>query len=162
MAITGRGRFNLVASLALLATVVFLATKNTSFHKISVKELLIFPEVLEEDIGFHNEQADIPYDPHDTIRLSTENKTNQDSPPTKNVQKKAGNCREVQFSKTKLPLTYLTSSPGSGNTWVRYLLQQATGKYIYSQSVLELLNYYVYNLLFTILMILILLKNIFQ
>ena len=144
MAITWRGRFNLVASLALLATVVFLATKYTSFHKISVTELQKFPEILEEDIGFHNKQADIPYAPHDTIQLSTENKTNQDSPPTKNVQKKVGNCREVQFSKTMLPLTYLTSTPGSGNTWVRYLLQQATGKYIYSQSVLELLNYYVY------------------
>ena len=131
MAITGRGRFYLVASLAMLATIVFLTSKSKSFNRTSVTELQIFPEVLEEDEDtvFHKKQGDILYDPHGTISLSSENKTDQDFPPTENMEKEAGNCRQVQFSKRKLPLTYLSSSPGSGNTWVRHLLQQATGKY---------------------------------
>ena len=37
-------------------------------------------------------------------------------------------CRKVQFLPKKVDLTYLVSFPGSGNTWVRHLLQQATGK----------------------------------
>ena len=37
-------------------------------------------------------------------------------------------CVGVHLSHTKLPLTYLASFPGSGNTWVRHLLQQASGK----------------------------------
>ena len=37
-------------------------------------------------------------------------------------------CLDLHLSKTKLPLTYLASFPGSGNTWVRHLLQQASGK----------------------------------
>ena len=45
-------------------------------------------------------------------------------------KKKTSDCREVQFSKTELPLTYLASVQGSGNTWVRHLLQQTTGEYI--------------------------------
>ena len=43
-----------------------------------------------------------------------------------------GDCRKVQFSAMKLPRTYLASFPGSGNTWVRHLLQQATGKKAFS------------------------------
>ena len=128
MAITGRGRYYLAASLTInmLAAIVFLTTK-----RINVTELEIFPEILGEDEtkGIHNEQGDILYDARVTISLSSEITTNQDYPRTKNVKKEAGNCREVQFSKSKLPLTYLSSLPGSGNTWVRHLLQQATGKY---------------------------------
>ena len=45
-------------------------------------------------------------------------------------KKETRDCREVQFSKTELPLTYLASVQGSGNTWVRHLLQQTTGEYI--------------------------------
>ena len=45
-------------------------------------------------------------------------------------KKETSDCREVQFSKTALPLTYLASVQGSGNTWVRHLLQQTTGEYI--------------------------------
>ena len=37
-------------------------------------------------------------------------------------------CLRMHKSETKLPLTYLASFPGSGNTWVRHLLQQASGK----------------------------------
>ena len=44
------------------------------------------------------------------------------------LQKKIQDCRPLGYSKTSLPLTALVSFPGSGNTWVRHLLQQATGK----------------------------------
>ena len=37
------------------------------------------------------------------------------------------NCLALHFSATKLPRTALASFPGSGNTWTRHLLQQATG-----------------------------------
>ncbi|XP_065207725.1 WSCD family member CG9164 [Planococcus citri] len=38
-------------------------------------------------------------------------------------------CQPLKFLKTrsKRPITALASFPGSGNTWLRYLLQQATG-----------------------------------
>ncbi|KAK2180604.1 hypothetical protein NP493_436g02019 [Ridgeia piscesae] len=43
------------------------------------------------------------------------------------------NCQPPQFSQVPLTATALASSPGSGSTWLRYLLQQATG--IYTGSV---------------------------
>jgi len=41
----------------------------------------------------------------------------------------ASSCRQrtVKLSKTPLPITGLVSFPGSGNTWVRHLIQQMTG-----------------------------------
>nr|XP_002735861.2 PREDICTED: WSC domain-containing protein 2-like [Saccoglossus kowalevskii] len=38
-------------------------------------------------------------------------------------------CVKLHFSNKPLPLVALASFPGSGNTWVRHLLQQATGIY---------------------------------
>ena len=46
----------------------------------------------------------------------------------KSKRDKSKSCQAVGFSKTALPRTALASFPGSGNTWVRHLLQQATGK----------------------------------
>ncbi|XP_077866233.1 uncharacterized protein LOC144353830 [Saccoglossus kowalevskii] len=40
---------------------------------------------------------------------------------------------DLRFSEKKLPIVALASPPGAGNTWVRHLLQQATG--IYTGSV---------------------------
>lgn len=38
-------------------------------------------------------------------------------------------CQQtIQMSPKALPVTALASYPGSGNTWLRYLIQQATGK----------------------------------
>ena len=36
-------------------------------------------------------------------------------------------CKERRFLDRKSPVVALVSSPGSGNTWLRYLLEQATG-----------------------------------
>ncbi|XP_078682313.1 WSCD family member GA21586-like [Branchiostoma floridae x Branchiostoma belcheri] len=36
-------------------------------------------------------------------------------------------CTALRYSATPLPITALVSFPGSGNTWLRYLVQQATG-----------------------------------
>ncbi|XP_046543868.1 WSCD family member CG9164-like [Haliotis rubra] len=36
-------------------------------------------------------------------------------------------CKTIGFSPTPMPLTALASFPGSGNTWLRHLVQQATG-----------------------------------
>ena len=49
-------------------------------------------------------------------------------PNNHQLQKKIKDCRPLGYSKTSLPLTALASFPGSGNTWVRHLLQQATGR----------------------------------
>ena len=38
-------------------------------------------------------------------------------------------CAERTFLNHKSPVTALVSFPGSGNTWLRYLLEQATGIY---------------------------------
>ena len=37
-------------------------------------------------------------------------------------------CTDLSFSDSPLPLTALASFPGSGNTWLRHLVQQSTGK----------------------------------
>ena len=37
-----------------------------------------------------------------------------------------GSCVELGLSPSPLPLTALASFPGSGNTWVRHLIQQIT------------------------------------
>ncbi|CAH1780844.1 unnamed protein product [Owenia fusiformis] len=42
-------------------------------------------------------------------------------------------CQPLKFSKRLLPVTALYSIPGSGNTWLRHLIQQITG--IYTGSV---------------------------
>ncbi|XP_059487763.1 WSCD family member AAEL009094-like [Neocloeon triangulifer] len=38
-------------------------------------------------------------------------------------------CHQLHFKVPPGPVTALVSFPGSGNTWVRYLIQQATGTY---------------------------------
>lgn len=37
-------------------------------------------------------------------------------------------CRPLRYLSNPKPPVALVSFPGSGNTWLRYLLQQATGK----------------------------------
>jgi hypothetical protein len=37
-------------------------------------------------------------------------------------------CQPLRFLEEPGPVVALASFPGSGNTWVRYLLQQATGE----------------------------------
>jgi hypothetical protein len=37
-------------------------------------------------------------------------------------------CQALRFLEEPGPVVALASFPGSGNTWVRYLLQQATGE----------------------------------
>lgn len=40
---------------------------------------------------------------------------------------KPKSCGNVSFSKIALPTTVLVSFQGSGNTWLRHLIQEATG-----------------------------------
>ena len=40
-------------------------------------------------------------------------------------------CHSLGYSSKALPVTALASFPGSGNTWVRHLLQEATGKHYF-------------------------------
>ena len=36
-------------------------------------------------------------------------------------------CTDLSLSPTPLPITALASFPGSGNTWIRHLIQEVTG-----------------------------------
>ena len=47
--------------------------------------------------------------------------------------KKRYHCQIVKFANPSLPVTALASYEGSGNTWARHLLQEATG--IWPESV---------------------------
>lgn len=55
------------------------------------------------------------------------------TPPIDIIRRKATrkplppNCQSLHYSKDRLPLTALASFPGAGNTWLRHLIQQATG-----------------------------------
>ena len=56
-------------------------------------------------------------------------------------------CRVIRYSNANLPMTSLASFPGSGNTWVRHLLQQATGMILFENflkclSVCEMVNFF--------------------
>ena len=52
----------------------------------------------------------------------------QNNKESRKVPGPTGDCRPQGYSKVKLPMTALASFPGSGNTWVRHLLQQSTGR----------------------------------
>ena len=63
--------------------------------------------------------------------LSTQSARLQEKKESNGSRKVAGptgDCRPQGYSKVKLPITALASFPGSGNTWVRHLLQQSTGR----------------------------------
>ena len=48
-------------------------------------------------------------------------------PPVKAVRER--NCSSLSYVSPAGPLTALASYPGSGNTWARHIIQQATGGY---------------------------------
>lgn len=53
-------------------------------------------------------------------------------------------CKKPHLSETPLPVIALASFPGSGNTWVRHILQQATGILtgsIYNDKVLKMMGF---------------------
>ena len=52
---------------------------------------------------------------------------NASDPKSMGTQKQ--DCKSLHFSKKPLPVTALFSYPGSGNTWIRHLLQQSTGEW---------------------------------
>lgn len=57
---------------------------------------------------------------------------------------KSWKCKTPHFSKQSLPLTALVSFPGSGNTWIRHILQQATGintGSVYRDYILKILGF---------------------
>ena len=60
------------------------------------------------------------------------------SEDSKIVRRMPGNtitwCKDLGMKAATGPLTALASFPGSGNTWCRYLIQQATGKISYATS----------------------------
>ena len=55
----------------------------------------------------------------------------QEEPVQEATEKEtSGRCTAVKFGeKGSFPLTSLSSYPGSGNTWVRYLIEEYTGYY---------------------------------
>ena len=59
---------------------------------------------------------------------STRLQNNKETNGSRKVPGPTRDCRPQGYSKVKLPMTALASFPGSGNTWVRHLLQQSTGR----------------------------------
>ena len=48
------------------------------------------------------------------------------------------NCSSLSYISPAGPVTALASFPGSGNTWMRHLLQQSTGKYLTARKELNI------------------------
>ena len=75
-------------------------------------------------------------------KLMTNEKTNNSNlimePPVEEVPQRI--CSSLSYISPAGPVTGLASFPGSGNTWMRHLLQQSTGKYLIA---LKVLNRYV-------------------
>ena len=59
---------------------------------------------------------------------------NKETNGSRKVPGPTGDCRPQGYAKVKLPITALASFPGSGNTWVRHLLQQSTGRSDWNQA----------------------------
>ena len=51
-----------------------------------------------------------------------------------------GSCCPLKFAHKSFPKTAMASHPGSGNTWVRHLIQQLTGKFLF--FILFICNFY--------------------
>ena len=47
-----------------------------------------------------------------------------------NINKTFTHCQKMKFANPSLLTTALASFPGSGNTWIRHLIQEATGIFI--------------------------------
>jgi len=56
------------------------------------------------------------------------NAREEQTPEADDVGKRRYNCPIPRFSDVPMKATALASRPGSGNTWVRHLVQEATGK----------------------------------
>ena len=65
---------------------------------------------------------------------STRLQNNKETNGSRKVPGPTGDCRPQGYAKVKLPITALASFPGSGNTWVRHLLQQSTGRSDWNQA----------------------------
>ena len=59
-----------------------------------------------------------------TTKVGEELKVKSTAPP---ASPKPEKCTVPHFADPPLPVTALASYPGSGNTWVRFLLEQTTG-----------------------------------
>ena len=46
------------------------------------------------------------------------------------INKTFTHCHKMKFANPSLPTTALASFPGSGNTWIRHLIQEATGTFV--------------------------------
>ena len=54
------------------------------------------------------------------------------------LQINRSSCVPLHYSRTDLPLVLLVSFPGSGNTWTRHLIQQATGILYYPRQYVKI------------------------
>ena len=108
--------------------IMFDILKDNSETKSSCK-MLMDESILLRALEFgpflsNNAQEMLPELRH--TRTSSGNKTQINDPTNQKAKPKS--CQSIGYSSIKLPITALASFPGSGNTWVRHLLEQATGE----------------------------------
>ena len=77
----------------------------------------------------YSEQTDSGAAAHRLEDTSLEDSQQKDSVETHRPEAK---CPDLHFSRKTLPVTALASFPGSGNTWLRHLIQQSTGERVMS------------------------------
>ncbi|XP_002739606.2 sialate:O-sulfotransferase 1-like [Saccoglossus kowalevskii] len=116
------------------------ASKDTSRRQQSAKPMssvtlpnIHLPVILGKDNQTSIHTSSKPT-PHRQVSVTAETHRNGKNVSLDNSTLKQDNINcELRFSNKTFPIVALASPPGSGNTWVRHLLQQSTG--IYTGSV---------------------------
>ena len=84
----------------------------------------------DNDVKVTNSQAknETKKNVNSLSNLANETDNKEHATPTNETNPK--NCQPLRFADARnpFPLTALSSYPGSGNTWIRHLIQQATGQ----------------------------------
>ena len=117
------------------STVGFTPANTTVSSQSSAKTAYTFSNTSQESLLLHNESFNSTLQTPNINGLRILTKTEIEAkiailPQTHSQTNHQKDCQRLRFSSKKLPVTALASFPGSGNTWVRHLIQQATGENI--------------------------------
>ena len=100
---------------------------SKTINPINKQLMLIFNQAKITNLSMDSNQQTYCSSNQQT-NCSSNQQTNCSSNQKTNCSSQQTNCNRLSYISPPGPRTALASFPGSGNTWVRHLLQQATGE----------------------------------